>query len=147
VIKKNTYQSRIRATLGTGFFALFLFAGNANAQNAVPASLYEQSSELTTSIVGYGQDMKAISDFYNPYTANRRIEYQYNAPVVSSPEQRKRQLAVANGYLGQLALQDFSNLSIYGKVDYTLLKKQLRQKVKNTIRSVSTSILPAAYMS
>jgi hypothetical protein len=130
VIKKNTYQSRIRATLGTGFFALFLFAGNANAQNAVPASLYEQSSELTTSIVGYGQDMKAISDFYNPYTANRRIEYQYNAPVVSSPEQRKRQLAVANGYLGQLALQDFSNLSIYGKVDYTLLKKQIQFEVK-----------------
>lgn len=94
-------------------------------QNAVPPSLYEQSSEISGKIVQYGQDVKAIKDFYSPFRANRMSEDQFRLRVLNSPEQRKRLIAIDSLYLAQLAAADFKSMSIYGKVDYTLLKKQI----------------------
>jgi hypothetical protein len=86
------------------------------------SSLYEQTSEAATLVIGYGQDINAIRDFYSPYTA---IDGYPNQSVATSPEERKRLNDIGNDYLEKLKQADFDGMSIYGKVDYTLLKKEI----------------------
>ena len=86
------------------------------------ASLYQQASEVSGLIVQYGQDMNAIRDFYSPYTAINGYEDQ---SVQTSPEERKRLTDIGNDYLEKLKATDFDSMSIYGQVDYILLKKQI----------------------
>ncbi|HEY9194622.1 MAG TPA: DUF885 family protein, partial [Mucilaginibacter sp.] len=95
------------------------------AQTAADNSLYEQTSEVAGTIIRYGQDMNAIRDFYSPYNVNEHGEAQEKMNVLNSPEQRKRLAEVDNDYLKQLDGFNFSSLSIYGKVDYILLKKRI----------------------
>jgi uncharacterized protein (DUF885 family) len=114
----------------TLFIAFYIvtcvFAGNINAQtSSTKNELYEQTSEVAGKVIQYGQDIDAIKDFYSPYNVNDRAEDQYRMRVLNSPEQRKRLIEVNNDYLKQLAQLDFSTLSIYGKVDYILLKKKI----------------------
>ncbi|HAL83726.1 MAG TPA: DUF885 domain-containing protein [Mucilaginibacter sp.] len=85
-------------------------------------SLYEQASEVSGLIVQYGQDVNAIRDFYSPYTKINGYEDQ---SVQTSPEERKRLVETGNGYLEKLRQADFDSMSIYGKVDYILLKKEI----------------------
>ncbi|SDD71270.1 protein of unknown function [Mucilaginibacter pineti] len=99
-------------------------AFNATAQTAA-ANLYEQSSEIAGTIIQYGRDVSAVRDFYSPYSVNERSEYQYKLNVLNSPEQLKRLIEVDNDYLKRLDQTDFAALSIYGKVDFTLLKKRI----------------------
>ena len=104
----------------------FLFLGSIGTLSAqtIPAKspLYEQASEVSGLIIQYGQDMNAIRDFYSPYTA---IDGYENQSVQTSPEERKRLTDICNDYLEKLKQTDFDSTSIYGKVDYTLLKKQI----------------------
>jgi hypothetical protein len=96
------------------------------AQNTVnTAAIYEQASEMSGKIIQYNQDVDAIADFYSPYTTNDRTEYQRRQQALNSPQQRKRLVELNNDYLKQLAGTNFDALSIYGKVDYILLKKRL----------------------
>jgi hypothetical protein len=104
----------------------FIFFGSIellSAQTIAPKSpLYEQASEVSGLIIQYGQDMNAIRDFYSPYTA---IDGYENQSVQTSPEERKRLMEIGNEYLEKLKQTDFESMSIYGKVDYILLKKQI----------------------
>ncbi|PWK77123.1 uncharacterized protein (DUF885 family) [Mucilaginibacter oryzae] len=109
--------------------ALLIPALRAGAQTAVPASIYEQSSEIAGIIIQYGQDMGAVRDFYSPYSVNEHAEYQYKISVLNSPEQRKRLLETDNDYLKKLQQADFNAMSIYGKVDYILLKKRINYDI------------------
>jgi len=86
------------------------------------ASLYEQASEVSGLIIQYGQDVNAIRDFYSPYTKINGYEDQ---SVQTSPEERKRLIEIGNDYLEKLKQADFDSMSIYGKVDYILLKKEI----------------------
>jgi hypothetical protein len=86
------------------------------------ASLYEQTSEAGSLIVQYEQDTHAIEDFYLPYRRAGSGEKSY---VIHSPEQRKRLVEISNDYLEKLKQADFDSMSIYGKVDYILLKKKI----------------------
>ncbi|MBB6107993.1 protein of unknown function [Mucilaginibacter lappiensis] len=104
-------------------FSLTIYAFKGKAQT--PNILYEQTSETAGLITRYGQDISAIKDFYSPYNVNEHAEYQYKMDVLNSPEQRKRLTEVNNDYLKQLDKTEFSALSIYGKVDYILLKKKI----------------------
>ncbi|MDO3625323.1 DUF885 family protein [Mucilaginibacter sp. BT774] len=90
------------------------------------SSLYEQASEVSGLVIQYGQDINAIKDFYWPYHLNPNEEYQQKYPVLNSPEQRKRLTEVNNDYLNKLDQVDFDAMSVYGKVDYILLKKKIR---------------------
>jgi hypothetical protein len=116
-------------TLTKSYFILLItlcltitaFKGKAQTPN----NLYEQTSETAGLVIRYGQDIGAIKDFYSPYSVNEHAEYQYKIDVLNSPEQRKRLTEVNNDYLKQLDQTDFSALSIYGKVDYILLKKKI----------------------
>src|ERR1035437_6324788 len=85
-------------------------------------SLYEQASEVSGLIVQYGQDVNAIRDFYSPYT---KVDGYEDQSVQTSPEERKRLVETGNGYLEKLKQTDFDSMSIYGKVDYILLKKEI----------------------
>ncbi|QDW24475.1 DUF885 domain-containing protein [Pedobacter sp. KBS0701] len=109
------------------FFAIFLIAsllsGTFVLAQTPNQSLYEQTSEMGTLIVGYQRDVDAINDFYYPYSAGGT--YSYPMTTFKSPEQRKRLQDINNDYLNKLKSAKFEGFSIYGKVDYILLKKQI----------------------
>lgn len=122
----KTYQfSFLKSLIKPAMFGFIFLASvnNLSAQTAPPKSpLYEQASEVSGLIVQYGQDINAIRDFYSPYTA---IDGYNSQSTQTSPEERKRLNDICNDYLEKLKQADFDNMSIYGKVDYTLLKKQI----------------------
>src|ERR1700744_3022288 len=113
---------KIKLQLLVLFFGLITGYGTLSAQPSVPKSMYEQASETSGLIIQYGQDMNAIRDFYSPYTS---IDGYENQSVQTSPEERKRLNEICNLYLEKLKQADFDNMSIYGRVDYILLKKQI----------------------
>ncbi len=84
-------------------------------------SLYEQTSEMGTTIVSYQRDIAAIQDFYSPNGGG----FSARGNSYSSPEQRKRLIEINDDYLGKLKNLAFDKFSVYGKVDYILLKKQI----------------------
>ncbi|SEI37500.1 protein of unknown function [Dyadobacter koreensis] len=100
----------------------FCFAGAlATAQSEKrDFNLYEQTSEVAGLIIEYGQDIKAIQHFYSPLVQGRG--FGQNIEALNSPEQRQRLMAVDKKYLQSLSSMNFSAMSIYGKVDYLLLK-------------------------
>ncbi|HEY8928395.1 MAG TPA: DUF885 family protein [Mucilaginibacter sp.] len=105
------------------FVLFFGSIATVRAQTApAKSALYEQASEVSGLIIQYGQDINAIRDFYSPYTS---IDGYENQSVQTSPEECKRLTDICNDYLEKLKQTDFDSMSIYGKVDYTLLKKQI----------------------
>ncbi|MDY0906880.1 DUF885 family protein [Pedobacter sp. CFBP9032] len=119
---------RNRLLLGLLFFIFFsTFLSSQLSAQSPNAVLYEQTSEMGTLIVGYQRDVDAINDFYYPYSAGG----YYAAPLTTakSPVQRKRLQEINNDYLLKLKSAGFNTFSIYGKVDYILLKKQIEASV------------------
>ncbi|CAH0129703.1 hypothetical protein SRABI27_00015 [Pedobacter sp. Bi27] len=113
------------------FFALLLvvslLSGTFVLAQTSNESLYEQTSEMGTLIVGYQRDVDAINDFYYPYSAGGT--YSFPMTTFKSPEQRKRLQDINKDYLSKLKSAKFEGFSIYGKVDYILLKKQIESSV------------------
>jgi len=103
----------------------FCFAGTlANAQSEKGAfNLYEQTSEVAGLIIEYGQDIKDIQHFYSPLIKGRG--FGQNADVLNSPEQRLRLITIDKKFLKRLSDLNFNAMSVYGKVDYLLLKSNL----------------------
>lgn len=102
---------------------MYLVPVSSIAQQKVNPLLYEQTSEMGSTIIGYRQDLKAILDFYSPYQTKGfypEISYVYH-----SPEQRNRLVEVNNECLKKMQTMDFNSFSVYGKVDYLLLKKEI----------------------
>jgi hypothetical protein len=110
---------------------VILSAPKTKAQTTVPANMYEQATEVSGKVIQYGQDIQAIKDFYWPYTSDPSSEYPYKEEVLYTPEQRKRLVEINNGYLQQLDQVDFNAISVYGKVDYILLKKKIQFELGN----------------
>ncbi|MES2653149.1 MAG: DUF885 family protein [Bacteroidota bacterium] len=84
-------------------------------------SLYEQTSEMGTTIISYQRDVAAIQDFYSPSGGG----FSARGNSYASPEQRNRLIEINDDYLGKLKKLAFDKFSVYGKVDYILLKKQV----------------------
>ena len=97
------------------------------AQQKTASSLYEQTSEMGTTMMTYQQDMRAIRDFYSPYVISGT--YPEIARVYESPEQRGRMLSLQKDYLKKMEQLDFDAFSVYGKVDYLLLKKEIKKEI------------------
>ncbi|MCE7061871.1 DUF885 family protein [Dyadobacter sp. CY343] len=87
-------------------------------------NLYEQTSETAGLVMHYNEDIQAVRSFYSPMLVRGR---GFAAPsfVLNSPEQRKRLIEVDKSYLEKLAAVDFDAMSIYGKVDYILMKRNI----------------------
>ncbi len=116
-MKKHLYRLLIMCLLPSLLFA----------QEKMASALYEQTSEMGTTIITYQRDVKAIQDFYSPYIIEGT--YPEVEHVYYSPEQRERLLAVHKEYLKGLEHLDFDSFSIYGKVDYLLLKKEIGKEI------------------
>lgn len=116
-MKKHLYTLLIMCLLPLPIFA----------QEKMASALYEQTSEMGTTIITYQRDVKAIQDFYSPYIIEGT--YPQVERVYYSPEQRERLLAVHKEYLKGLEQLDFDSFSIYGKVDYLLLKKEIGKEI------------------
>ncbi|MCE7041033.1 DUF885 family protein [Dyadobacter sp. CY312] len=107
------------------FVLLFVMMNLAHSQT--PASkfnLYEQSSEATGLIIQYSQDIRAVRYFYSPMAPQSR-GFGGMSNNLNSPEQRKRLNEIDKDYLAKLAKLDFNTMSIYGQVDYLLLKRNI----------------------
>jgi len=118
------FKSSVKFALLSITFIYLVFNSNRSVAQSESNKnpLYEQASEVSGLIIQYGQDMNAIRDFYSPYTAINGYEDQ---SVQTSPEERRRLTEIGNDYLEKLKHADFDGMSIYGKVDYILLKKQI----------------------
>src|SRR5690606_32836143 len=107
-----------------GAAATLLYAAPSLAQSdASLQRLYEQASETSGLVVQYGADANAVSYFYGPMSSGgygRR-----RGASANSPEQRERMLTLDNEYLQKLSKLDFDDMSIYGQVDYVLLKRKV----------------------
>ncbi len=102
-----------------------LVSQNILAQNpSGKFNLYEQTSETAGLVTQYTQDVRAILHFYSPMLQQGR-GFANSVPVLNSPEQRKRLVTLNQGYLDKLGKMDFNAMSIYGKVDYVLLKRNI----------------------
>ena len=126
---KNALKSSRSAKGLLCFSSLLLLPFFVFSQQNTPASLYEQTSEMGTTLATYQSDVAAIEDFYSPFVSNPGSLYQSTAHVYYSPEQRKRLLEVNEGYLKKLSELDFDAFSVYGKTDYLLLKKEITAMV------------------
>ena len=109
------------------FLMICLLPSVVFSQEKVTSSLYEQTSEMGTTIITYQQDVKAVQDFYWPYVIEGT--YPEIARVYYSPEQRSRLLSVQKEYLKRMEQLEFDAFSIYGKVDYLLLKKEIKSEI------------------
>ncbi|NIJ51247.1 DUF885 family protein [Dyadobacter arcticus] len=87
-------------------------------------NLYEQSSEVAGLVIQYTQDIREVTSFYSPMLVRGR-GFATPVTVLNSPEQRKRLNEVDKSYLDKLSKVDFEAMSIYGKVDYILLKRNI----------------------
>ena len=134
-ISKNNHLPDIRSIFIISALILgqLLFIGTSlKAQKIIPDSeMYEQATEVSGKLIQYEQDINAIKEFYTPYHLNPTGEEQYKDWVLNSPEQRKRLIEVNNDYLQKLAAIDFNSISVYGKVDYILLKKKINLELEN----------------
>lgn len=109
----------------TGLIFGFLMSQNLLAQTpASPFNLYEQTSETAGLVTQYMQDVRAIQHFYSPMLRQGR-GFSNSVSVLNSPEQRQRLTTLDRGYLEQLAKLDFKAMSVYGQVDYVLLKRNI----------------------
>ncbi|WP_257666397.1 DUF885 domain-containing protein [Parapedobacter tibetensis] len=107
--------------------APFLASAQSSSQLA---SLYEQASESSGLVVQYGHDVRAIQYFYGPMSSGAGGRWGGTA-VANSPAERERLIKLNNEYLDKLAKLDFDGMSIYGQVDYILLKRKIEASQKN----------------
>ncbi|MGC4103100.1 DUF885 family protein [Ferruginibacter sp.] len=99
-------------------------AGNIQAQKTAPASLYSQTSEMANTMIQYDADKESIIRFYSTSGTGDEWWRQQNSGY-NSPERRRRLLELINDYLQQLEKIDFAKMSINGKVDYLLFKRDV----------------------
>lgn len=95
--------------------------------------LYEQASEVSTYVIRYSNDVRAIEYFYGPMN-NMSMGGRGGSLPVYSPEQLERMAKLNQQYLDDLKKLDFDSFSIHGKVDYVLLK----QKIEGSLRNLNT---------
>jgi uncharacterized protein (DUF885 family) len=88
-------------------------------------NLYEQTSEVAGLVIQYRQDVAAVQHFYSPMVPSRG-GFSNSTRVLNSPEQRKRFQDLDQSYLSKLAALNFGAMSVYGQVDYLLLKRNIQ---------------------
>src|SRR5690606_35473027 len=118
-------MNRFRKELLSGITAALLPVGTilSQSENTMLASLYEQATEASGLVVQYENDVRAIDYFYGPMTAGSSGRWGWRA--ANSPEQRQRLIRLNEEYLEKLAVLDFGSMSVYGQVDYVLLKRKI----------------------
>ena len=93
------------------------------AQAPNTTDLYAQTSEMSNTMINYDADLGSINRFYSTSGESRGWGRQGNN--YNSPERRARLLQLNNDYLEQLEKVNFDKMSINGKVDFILFKRNL----------------------
>jgi len=96
------------------------------AQTVNP-DLYLQASEMTDIMVHYKADRSTILRFYS---TGGQEEGRVNPSITQyhSPERRQRLLELIDGYIDRLRKLPFEKMSVNGKVDYILFKRNLESE-------------------
>jgi hypothetical protein len=115
-------------TLFIPFWLLTGLSGKTIAQSSNQQELLSQSSETAGIMINYRQDIEAIKRYYSPYRTEN--EFGYDDGVQKSPEQLKRLVEINQAYQEKLDKKDFNTVSIYGKVDAILLKRDIKMELQ-----------------
>lgn len=98
----------------------------AQAQNN---ALYLQSSEMHDMLVQYAADMGSILRFYSTNQTAGGLSTSRPQPGAAdsynSPERRARLLELIDTYEKKMNAASFEKMSVYGKVDYILFKRNI----------------------
>ena len=92
------------------------------AQSSNTTDLFAQTSEMNNLMVNYDADLGAINRFYSTTAAS---PWGRQSSTYNSPERRARLLKLNTDYLDKLNKVDFDKMSINGKVDFILFKRNL----------------------
>lgn len=116
--------------LNPGLLLVFLFFISPNLKvisqtNINMEKLYEQATEVSGLVQSYTQDVRAINYFYGPMNSG----FRWGGPAVHSKDQLNRLIKLDEDYLAKLKSVKFDKISIYGQVDYIVLK----QKIENDL--------------
>ena len=95
------------------------------AQASNTTDLYAQTSEMNNRMINYDADLGSINRFYSTSATGVGWAWGRQSDNYNSPERRARLLQLNNDYLQQLSRIDFDKMSINGKVDFILFKRNL----------------------
>ncbi|HMJ70736.1 MAG TPA: DUF885 family protein [Cyclobacteriaceae bacterium] len=95
-------------------FCLSAFAIISNQSHGQNADLLLQSSEVHPLLVNFDADLGSLERFYF---------------VANSPERRERMRTFFNDYTSRLNALPFDNMSVGGKVDYLLFRRELDNRL------------------
>jgi hypothetical protein len=98
------------------------------AQAPAGTDLYSQTSEMNDMMVHYSADKESIMRFYSTSDTQNEWWNRQGGNNYNSPERRQRLLQLNSQYLKQQAAVDFDKMSINGKVDYLLFKRNLEDE-------------------
>lgn len=112
------------------FFFLFC-TSSIRAQSDTEKELLTQTSEAAGLMINYKEDIRAINDFYSPVKQGPRYSGRGENGVQHSPEQIQRLKEINNDYLKKVNDRSFSGLSINGKVDFIMLKRNIESEIRS----------------
>ena len=102
-----------------------LTTDNVWAQSLTTTDLYAQTSEMNNLMINYDADLGSINRFYSTSAVGVGWAWGRQGNTYNSPERRARLLQLNNEYLRQLDNVDFDKMSINGKCDFILFKRNL----------------------
>lgn len=100
---------------------LAVTANRVSAQTPDTTNLFAQTSEMNNIMVNYDADLGNVIRFY----ATSSGGWGRQVSAYNSPQRRTRLLKLNDEYLAQLTKVDFDKMSINGKVDFILFKRNL----------------------
>ncbi|WP_230470592.1 DUF885 family protein [Flavobacterium cheongpyeongense] len=121
---------------------VMMFPDTALAQT-FSVDLYQQTSELNTTMIQYEADKGSIIRFYSVASTADTYGTYFEKSDYNTPERRERLLALISEYQNNLKGLDFDKMNINGKVDYILFNRNLnnekealvkQQKIYNKIK-------------
>jgi uncharacterized protein (DUF885 family) len=101
------------------------FTLDTSSQTNVAKNLYLQTSEMADMMIRFDADRASIMRFYSTSGSGDEWWLRQQRSDYNSPERRQRLMQLTAEYLRQTEAVNFDRMSINGKVDYLLFKRNL----------------------
>ncbi|MHA4846158.1 DUF885 family protein [Flavitalea antarctica] len=105
------------------------FTVDASAQNSSGKNLYLQTSEMADMMIQFDADRASIMRFYSTSGTGDEWWLRQQRNDYNSPERRQRLMQLISEYLRQTEAVNFDRMSINGKVDYLLFRRNLEDGI------------------
>src|SRR4051812_46304358 len=115
----------IKRKIFTACFVVLIMRFTGECQSDNTAALYLQTSEINDYMVHYEADRSSILRFYSTSASRDEWWASQDGQAYNSPERRQRLLTLISDYQKSLTEVDFDKISINGKVDYLLFRRNL----------------------